>query len=104
MSEKWQSFLFLDGARIWTPDSRFRVDGGELVQDRFFLGTGAGFGYETVVGAVQVAIGYKLNPSELDLRDPNEVVNALVNGRPLSEVPTDSRRRWHLHFSIGATF
>jgi outer membrane protein insertion porin family len=103
-SDKWQSFLFLDGARVWTPDSRFRPDLGGLVQDRFFLGAGGGVGYETVVGAIQVALGYKLNPSALDLRDPNEVVDALVSGRPLSEVPTDSRRRWHLHFSIGATF
>jgi outer membrane protein insertion porin family len=104
MSDKWQSFFFLDGARVWTPDSRFHVDGGELVQDRFFFGTGGGIGYETVVGAIQVALGYKLNPSALDVRDPNEVVNAVVNGRPLSSVPTDSRRRWQLHFSIGATF
>ena len=104
LGDKWQSFLFLDGARVWTPDSRFRLDAGELVQDRFFLGTGGGIGYETVVGAVQVAVGYKLNPSSLDVRDPDDVVNALVNGRPISEVPIDSRRRWHLHFSIGATF
>jgi outer membrane protein insertion porin family len=104
MSDKWQSFFFLDGARVWTPDSRFHLDGGDLVDDRLFFGTGAGIGYETVVGAIQVAVGYKLNPSALDLRDPNDVVNAVVNGRPLSSVPTDSRRRWHLHFSIGATF
>jgi outer membrane protein insertion porin family len=104
MSDKWQSFFFLDGARVWTPDSRFHLDGGDLVDDRLFFGTGAGVGYETVVGAIQVAVGYKLNPSALDLRDPNDVVNAVVNGRPVSSVPTDSRRRWHLHFSIGATF
>ncbi|HEX2249186.1 MAG TPA: BamA/TamA family outer membrane protein [Gemmatimonadales bacterium] len=104
MSDRWQSFFFLDGARVWTPDSRFHLDGGDLVDDRFFFGTGAGIGYETVVGAIQVALGYKLNPSALDVRDPNDVVNAVVNGRPLSSVPIDSRRRWHLHFSIGATF
>jgi outer membrane protein insertion porin family len=102
--EKWQTFLFLDGGRVWTPDSRFAIDAGELDQDRFFFGTGAGIGYETVVGAVQVALGYKLNPSALDLRDPNEVLQALREGRPISSVPTDSRRRLQLHFSIGATF
>lgn len=101
---KWQSFLFLDGARVWTPDDRFSLDAGELDQDRYFLGTGVGIGYETVVGAVQVALGYKLNPSALDLRDPDEVLQALQEGRPLSTVPTDSRRRLQLHFSIGATF
>jgi outer membrane protein insertion porin family len=104
LGDKWESFTFLDGARIWTPDSRFRLEAGDLEQDRFFLGTGAGVGYETVVGAIQVAVGYKLNPSALDLRDPRDVLQALLDGRPLSGVPADSRRRWHLHFSIGATF
>ena len=78
--EKWQTFVFLDGGRVWTPDDRFALDAGELDQDRFFLGTGAGIGYETVVGAVQVALGYKLNPSALDLRDPDEVLQALIDG------------------------
>jgi outer membrane protein insertion porin family len=102
--EKWQTFVFLDGARIWTPDDRFELDAGELEQDRFFLGTGFGIGYETVVGAVQVALGYKLNPSALDLRDPDEVLAALEEGSPISLVGTESRRRFQLHFSIGATF
>ena len=102
--EKWQTFAFLDGARIWTPDDRFDLDAGDLEQDRFFLGTGVGIGYETVVGAVQVALGYKLNPSALDVRDPDDVLEALEAGRPISSVPEESRRRFQLHFSIGATF
>jgi outer membrane protein insertion porin family len=102
--EKWQTFAFLDGAKIWTPDDRFDLEAGELEQERFFLGTGVGIGYETVVGAVQVALGYKLNPSALDLRDPDEVLAALQEGRPLESVPSDSRRRFQLHFAIGATF
>ena len=102
--EKWQTFVFLDGAKIWTPDERFALGAGTLDQDRFFFGTGLGIGYETVVGAVQVALGYKLNPSPLDLRDPDEVLEALREGRPISSVPTESRRRLQLHFSIGATF
>jgi outer membrane protein insertion porin family len=102
--DKWQTFVFLDGGRVWTPDDRFSLDAGELEQDDYFLGTGFGIGYETVVGAVQVALGYKLNPSELDERDPDEVLQALAEGRPIEDVPTDSRRRLQLHFSIGATF
>jgi outer membrane protein insertion porin family len=102
--EKWQTFAFLDGARIWTSDERFDPNAEELAQDRFFMGTGVGIGYETLVGAVQVAVGYKLNPSALDVRDPDDVLQALSEGRPLGEVPTDSRRRFQLHFSIGATF
>lgn len=102
--EKWQTFAFLDGARVWSPDDRFDPDAGELDQERFFLGTGFGVGYETVVGAVQVALGYKLNPSALDVRDPDEVLDALREGRSISTVEPDSRRRFQLHFSIGATF
>jgi outer membrane protein insertion porin family len=102
--EKWQTFAFLDGARIWTSDERFDPNAGEVFQDRFFMGTGVGIGYETLVGAVQVALGYKLNPSALDERDPDEVLQALSEGTPIGSVPTDSRRRFQLHFSIGATF
>jgi outer membrane protein insertion porin family len=101
---KWQTFVFLDGAKVWTPDDRFSLGAGELDQDRFFLGTGVGIGFETVVGAVEVALGYKLNPSALDLRDPDKVLQALREGSPIGTVETESRRRLQLHFSIGATF
>jgi outer membrane protein insertion porin family len=103
-SDAWQSFLFLDAGRIWTPDDRFALNAGELDQDDYFTSVGAGIGYETVVGAIQFAVGYKLNPSELDLRSPQGVLEALEEGRPLSSVPTESRRRLHLHFSIGSSF
>jgi outer membrane protein insertion porin family len=102
--EKWQTFAFLDGARIWTSDEHFDPFAGELAEDKFFMGTGVGIGYETMVGAVQVALGYKLNPSALDVRDPDDVLQALRNGEPIATKPTDSRRRFQLHFSIGATF
>jgi outer membrane protein assembly factor BamA len=104
MSSKWQSFVFLDGGRVWTPDSRFALGAGAIDQEDFFASTGVGVGYETVVGAVELALGYKLNPSELDQRSPQAVFDALREGRDLSTVPTEGRRRWHLHFSIGATF
>jgi outer membrane protein assembly factor BamA len=104
MSDSWQSFLFFDTGRIWTPDSRFSQDAGELDQDDYYSSVGAGIGYETVVGAIQFAVGYKLDPSPLDLRSPQGVLDALEEGRPISSVPTESRRRLHLHFSIGSTF
>jgi hypothetical protein len=53
---------------------------------------------------VQFALGYKLNPSELDQRSPEAALDALSAGQTVESVPTESRRRWHLHFSIGATF
>jgi outer membrane protein insertion porin family len=104
LGDKWDAYAFLDGGKIWTPDQRFALNAGELDQDKLFFGTGVGFGYETVVGAVQVAVGYKLNPSPLDLRDPNDVVAALAAGTPIDNLPTSDWRRVQLHFSIGATF
>ena len=102
--DAWQTFLFFDSGRVWTPDSRFALNAGELDQADYFASVGAGIGYETVVGAIEFAVGYKLNPSALDLRSPQGVLEALEEGRPLSSVPTESRRRLHLHFSIGSSF
>ena len=102
--DAWQTFLFFDSGRVWTPDSRFALNAGELDQADYFASVGAGIGYETVVGAIEFAVGYKLNPSALDLRSPQGVLEALEEGRPLSSVPIESRRRLHLHFSIGSSF
>lgn len=104
LSEKFQPYVFYDGGRIWTPDSRFSLDAGVLDEDRFYQGVGLGIGYVTVVGAIQVALGYKLNPSPLDLRSPQDVLDALSSGASIESAPTSSSRRFHLHFSIGATF
>jgi len=104
LSEKFQPYVFYDAGRVWTPDGRFAPDAGVLDQDRFYQGVGIGIGYETMVGAIQVALGYKLNPSPLDLRAPQDVLDALAGGTPVESAPTSSSRRFHLHFSIGATF
>jgi outer membrane protein insertion porin family len=104
LGDRWQSFVFFDSGRIWTPDRRFALPAGELDQNDYYASVGAGFGYETVVGAIQFAVGYKLNPSPLDLRSPGAVLCALQAGRPISSVPAESQRRFHLHFSIGSSF
>lgn len=104
LSEAFQPYLFYDGGRIWTPDSRFALNAGVIDEDKYYHAVGVGIGYQTVVGAIQVALGYKLNPSALDLRSPQDVANALRNGTPIEAAPTSSSRRFHLHFSIGATF
>ena len=96
--------MFYDGGRIWTPDERFALNSGVIDEDSFFQAVGVGIGYQTVVGAIQVALGYKLNPSELDLRSADDVRAALTNGTSIEDAPTSSSRRLHLHFSIGATF
>jgi outer membrane protein assembly factor BamA len=104
LSEAFQPYLFYDGGRIWSPDSRFRLNSGGIDEDKYYHAVGFGIGYETVVGAIQVALGYKLNPSPLDLRSPQDVADALRSGAPIESFPTSSSRRFHLHFSIGATF
>jgi outer membrane protein assembly factor BamA len=104
LSEQFQPYVFYDGGRIWVPDQRFALNAGVLDEDDFFQAVGLGIGYTTLVGAIQVAVGYKLNPSPLDLRSPQDVLNALTNGTPIEDAATSNRRRFHLHFSIGATF
>ena len=104
LGEAFQPYVFYDVGRIWTPDSRFALHAGELDQDKFYQSVGIGIGYETVVGAIQVALGYKLNPSPLDLRSPQDVLDALRRGTSIDAAPTSSSRRFHLHFSIGSSF
>jgi outer membrane protein insertion porin family len=104
LGEAFQPYLFYDVGRVWTPDSRFALNAGELDQDKFYQSVGIGIGYETVVGAIQVAVGYKLNPSPLDLRSPQDVLDALRSGTSIDAAPTSSSRRFHLHFSIGSSF
>jgi outer membrane protein insertion porin family len=104
LSEALQPYVFYDGGRIWTPDDRFALDAGVIDEDAWYHAVGVGIGYQTVVGAIQVAVGYKLNPSPLDLRSAEDVRSALTNGTSIEAEPTSSSRRFHLHFSIGATF
>jgi outer membrane protein insertion porin family len=104
LSEQFQPYVFYDGGRIWVPDRRFALNAGVLDEDAFYQAVGVGIGYTTLVGAIQVAVGYKLNPSPLDLRSPQDVLQALTNGTPIEDAPTSNARRFHLHFSIGATF
>ncbi len=102
--EQWQPYVFYDGGRISIPDQRFALNAGVLDQDKWYQAVGVGIGYTTVVGAIQVAVGYKLNPSPLDLRSPQDVLDALTNGTPIESAPTSNARRFHMHFSIGASF
>ena len=104
LSDAFQPYVFYDVGRVWTPDSRFALNAGDLDEDRYYQSIGIGIGYETVVGAIQVALGYKLNPSPIDLRSPQDVLDALENGTPIGAAPTSNARRFHLHFSIGTSF
>ncbi len=92
--------VFLDGGRIWTGDRRFDGD-DPFGQDRFFWAAGGGFAVRSPVGRVEVALGVKLNPTVMDLADPRDVIQALVDGTPVEDVPTKQRRRLQLHLSVG---
>jgi outer membrane protein insertion porin family len=72
---------FLDAGRVWAPsdvptDDLLRTSGSaadatlaDLLdeEDAVRFGTGAGLQYLSPVGAISVAVGFKLNPSTLDL-------------------------------------
>jgi len=119
------AFGFLDVGRVWTPQQAFQVPEGSPVFDsafgnveRFFFGTGAGISVSSPVGPIQVSLGYKVNPSFFDVRDPNAIAEAfqeVIRERPDTWTPEDLRqaalgveptfwRRIHLHLAIGQTF
>jgi len=97
--------VFLDAGRVWTPDGRFLPTAEPLIPgqlgNRTRLGTGLGVSFATPVGPVQIDLGYKLNPSLLDVRNPGAVARAVAAGEDVRAVPEKALRRWHLHFSIG---
>lgn len=96
------SHLFLDAGRVWSPDDRFRVEEAGESHLRWSVGTGVELG--TPIGPVRVGVGYKLNPSPYDLRDPQAVLDALLAGSSPLTVPRDRSRRWHVHLAIGTSY
>ncbi len=126
LGENWGASLFMDAGRVWRtaeglydlfgnaagefPNlpaliSRFRTE-GETIR----YGAGAGIQYLTPVGYVTLAVGAKLNPSYLDLRDPREIlvaadIEALSAAPPdFDAVPEDWLRRLQFHFVIAQQF
>jgi len=86
LGDLWGTNLFLDAGRVVSPSSvpstLFRSTGNpadaslaEILDRESDLRLGAGFGiqYLSPVGFVSFALGYKLNPSDLDLRRAADV-------------------------------
>ena len=104
LGPSWGTHVFLDAGRVWTGDQRFAPGIVLDEEERFFYGTGAGMDYLTSVGAVRLAMGYKLNPSTLDLVDSGDALEAALEERPVGNLPRDDRRRWQIHFSFSSSF
>ncbi|HET9948578.1 MAG TPA: hypothetical protein VFQ22_06630, partial [Longimicrobiales bacterium] len=73
----------------------------ELALEPWGYGTGGGLQIASPVGPIRVSVGYKLNPTRIDLLSPSDVVRALAAGESLSTLDTRAIQRWHLHLSIG---
>jgi hypothetical protein len=86
---------------VWTPDDRFAQSPLLPEGAPFRFSAGVGLSYQTPVGALGLSMAYKLNPSLLDERDPNDVTQALEAGTPVEDLPTQWLRRIHLHLSFG---
>lgn len=103
-SGSFEGHVFLDGGRVWTPDGRYPLEDDPYGQDRAYYSAGGGFGVQTPVGPIRVSVGYKLNPSPLDLRDPSEVLDVLLQGQSILDAPTRKWRRLQVHLTVGRVF
>jgi len=101
MTPAWRTQVLLEAGRVWTPDERFSQ--ATLLPENTDLrwSAGVGISYRTPVGALGLSLGYKLNPSALDLRDAGKVLDAYIAGQPIESAETDALSRLHLHFSFG---
>jgi outer membrane protein insertion porin family len=96
-----RTFLFFDAGRVWTPGDYLAPADDELNVEPWGFGTGGGVQVSTPFGPVRVSIGYKLNPTRVDLLAPNDVARTLAAGGDLASLPPEGIRRWHLHLAIG---
>jgi outer membrane protein insertion porin family len=96
--------VFTDAGRVWTVGPQLQLALVPQDEQRAFYTCGSGIAYYTPVGAIRFDVGYKLNPSELDVRHPQDVVNALKARLPVSTAPVDSFMRYHFHLALGLFF
>jgi outer membrane protein insertion porin family len=101
LTPAWRMNVFVDGGRVWTPDERFSQALLLPQNTPFRFSIGTGISYQTAVGALGLSLGYKLNPSDVDVRDPGKVLDAFIAGSPVTSVDPQWWRYWHLHFSLG---
>jgi outer membrane protein assembly factor BamA len=98
------SQIFFDGGRVWSDDARFGMSADPYGQEKLFVGTGAGLSVRTPVGPIAMSMGYKLNPSVVDLIDANDLLQAVNAGRPIDQLKQHNGRRWQFHLAIGTSY
>lgn len=103
LPDVFRTFVFLDGGRVWSPGEQFEPGDEQLALEPWAYGTGGGFQFASPFGPIRLSVGYKLNPTRIDLLPPGEVARALAVGESLSGLSTEPLRRWHLHLTIGQT-
>ncbi|MGM0705363.1 MAG: BamA/OMP85 family outer membrane protein [Bacteroidota bacterium] len=111
LGSEWRTAVFVDAAvldvngfsLVPSPPSdtfsRFPTATGELR-----VGAGAGVRYETPFGFLRFDIAVPLNPDPLDVRDPEDVSDAIRNDRPPTSVSPTFTRQFRLHLGIGRAF
>jgi outer membrane protein assembly factor BamA len=103
LGPSWGTMLFLDGGRVWSP-TRSSFAFASPGQEEVYYAVGGGVDFRTPVGALRMSMGYKLNPSELDLRSASDVFKASQTGTPLDQVPTKQSLRWQFNLSLAVAF
>lgn len=98
-----RTFLFFDSGRVWSPGTRYDPPDPELATEGWFHAVGGGLQFNTLFGPIRLGLGYKLNPSILDVVPADRVLDAVLTGTSLSTLPVDEGRRWHIHVSLGMT-
>ena len=103
LSGDHRTFVFLDAGRVWTPGDELEPGDEALALEPWAYGTGAGVQIASPFGPIRLSVGYKLNPTRVDLLPASEVARVLAAGGDLAALPTEGFRRWHLHLTIGQT-
>jgi outer membrane protein insertion porin family len=96
--------VFFEGGRVWTNDTRYFPRPDPLDQQKLFLATGAGIDLRTPVGPLKFDMGYKLNPSVVDLVAADQMLRVLTGEIPLDQAPRKNSRRWQWNLAVGVSF